>query len=109
MLLGSLMIGVCDWWSTERAAASRGLRSSGFKVAGTPPAPVWDLLVGACSAVLQNLGAAAPHEIGSLLFAPRLKLLLVDDDFERSLKRKQASREAQFCLVLRCSLLLLLK
>ena len=78
------------------AAASRGLRSSGFKVAGTPPAPFWDLLVGAFAfkaALFAKLGAAAPHEIGRLLFVPRLKLLLVDGDFERSFKRKEASRE----------------
>ena len=37
-----------------------------------------------------------PNEIGRLLFVPRLKLLLVDGDFERSFKRKQASREAPF-------------
>ena len=90
------MIGVCDWWSTERAAASRGLRSSGFKVAGTPPAPFWDLLVGAfasySSALLQKQGLPPRTKSEGLLFVPQLKLLLVGGDFERSFKRKEASR-----------------
>ena len=68
-----------------------------MKVAGTPPAPFWDLLVGTCvqsSALFDKSWAAAPHEIKGIA-VPRLKLL-VDGDFERSFKRKQASRGPSF-------------
>ena len=99
--LESLLVVFAAPWQSYEPLLRRGARSSGWKVAGTPPAPFWDLLVGACvqsSALFDKSWAAAPHEIGRLLFVPRLKLLLVDGDFERSFKRKEASREGpSFC------------
>ena len=80
----------------EAAAGSRRGRSFERleelcqKAAGTPPATFLGRVYGALM-LPQN-----PNEIGRLLFVPRLKLLLVDGDFERSFKRKQASREAPF-------------
>ena len=73
--------------AVDEAAASSGLRSSVRRRLGLHQRPFWGVFYGALM-LPQN-----PNEIGRLLFVPRLKLLLVDGDFERSFKRKEASRE----------------
>ena len=76
------------------AAASRGFEELWFE-GGWDPSSTFLGPVGVQSSALFDISwAAAPHEIGRLLFVPRLKLLLVDGGFERSFKRKEASREA---------------
>ena len=70
---------------SRRGRSFERLEELCLKAAGTPPAT---FLGRVFMKLPQN-----PNEIGRLLFVPQLKLLLVNGDFERSFKRKEASRE----------------